>query len=144
LRYSTSPLDAIVRWAERLAKGIFSTPGVYPAVARFANADSKANSDFKSDVWSLSFSVDLTQGGAAVPGANVGRQDFSLQNARTLPINDSAPPIPGMGLTVGAIGALCQLLTYAVHQPQRPLPRSPVCGVGRPMVGKSTVNRSDR
>jgi hypothetical protein len=67
-----------------------------------------------------------------------------VQNARTLPINDSAPPIPGMGLTVGAIGASCQLLTYAVHQPQRPLPRSPVCGVGRPMVGKSTVNRSDR
>jgi hypothetical protein len=37
----------------------------------------------------LSFSVDLTRDGAAVPGANVGREDFSLQNATTLPINDA-------------------------------------------------------
>ena len=75
--------------AARLARGIFATPGVYPAVVRFGNADSKANSDFKADVRSLSFSVDLTRDGAAVPGANGGRQDFSLQNATTLPINDS-------------------------------------------------------
>jgi hypothetical protein len=74
---------------ERLAKGIFATPGVYPAIVRFGNADSKVNSDRKGDVRSLSFSVDLTRGGAAVSGASVGRQDFSLQNARTLPINDS-------------------------------------------------------
>ena len=76
--------------AARLAKGIFAKPGVYPAVVRFANSDSKVNSDFKADVRSLSFSVDLARNGAAVFGANgVSRQDFSLQNATTLPINDS-------------------------------------------------------
>src|SRR5437660_4349293 len=74
----------------RLAKGIFAKPGVYPAMVRFANSDSKVNSDFKADVRSLSFSVDLARNGAAVFGANgVSRQDFSLQNATTLPINDS-------------------------------------------------------
>ena len=36
----------------------------------------------------MSFSVDLTQG-TAVSGADSGRQDFSLQNTTTLPINDS-------------------------------------------------------
>ena len=71
--------------AARLAKGIFGKPGVYPAVARFANADANINSDFKPDVRSLSFSVDLTHGDPA--GAL--RQDFSMQNATTLPINDS-------------------------------------------------------
>jgi hypothetical protein len=75
--------------AARLARGIFAAPGVYPAFVRFGNADSKANSDFKADVRSLSFSVDFSRDGAAVPVANVDRQDFSLQNATTLPINDS-------------------------------------------------------
>jgi hypothetical protein len=73
--------------AARLAKGIFAKPGVYPAVVRFANADSNINSDFKPDVRSLSFSVDLTQTGTV--GDGVSRQDFSMQNATTLPINDS-------------------------------------------------------
>jgi hypothetical protein len=74
--------------AARLAKGIFARPAVYPAVVRFANADSKINSDFKSDVRSLSFSVDLSRDGAS-PASGVFRQDFSMQNATTLPINDS-------------------------------------------------------
>jgi hypothetical protein len=74
--------------AARLAKGIFAKPGVYPAIVRFGNADPKINSDFKPDVRSLSFSVDLTQGGTAL-STTAGRQDFSLQNARPLPINDS-------------------------------------------------------
>src|SRR5271168_4072284 len=65
--------------ASRLAQGIFRTPGIYPAVVRFANSDSRVNSDFKPDVRSLSFSVDHRQ----------GRQDFSLQNTKTLPINDA-------------------------------------------------------
>ena len=35
--------------AARLAKGIFATPGVYPAIVRFANSDiSHINSDFKA------------------------------------------------------------------------------------------------
>src|SRR5207249_10384042 len=50
--------------AERLAKGIFAKPGIYAATVRFANSDSKVNSDFKADVRSLSFSVDLTSNGA--------------------------------------------------------------------------------
>lgn len=75
--------------AVRLAKGMFATPGVYPAVVRFGNSDSKNNSDFKADVRSLSFSVDLTRAGTAVSQAHTGRQDFSMQNTTTLPINDS-------------------------------------------------------
>ena len=75
--------------AARLAKGIFAKPSVYPAIVRFGNADSKVNSDFKPDVRSLSFSVDLTRNGAVDADANVSRQDFSLQNTTTLPINDA-------------------------------------------------------
>src|SRR5450755_2107475 len=75
--------------AARLAKGIFARPGVYPAVMRFANADPNINSDFKPDVRSLSFSVDISRERNALPEANFGRQDFSLQNATTLPINDA-------------------------------------------------------
>ena len=74
--------------AARLAKGVFAKPAVYPAVVRFANADANINSDFKPDVRSLSFSVDLTRDGTA-PGGSSSRQDFSMQNATTLPINDS-------------------------------------------------------
>jgi hypothetical protein len=73
--------------ASRLAKGIFAKPGVYPSVVRFANADPSINSDFKPDVRSLSFSVDLAQ--EATAGEVYSRQDFSMQNATTLPINDS-------------------------------------------------------
>jgi hypothetical protein len=75
--------------AARLAKGMFARPGVYPAIVRFGNSDPNKNSDFKRDVRSLSFSVDLSADGSAVAGSNPGRQDFSLQNATVLPINDS-------------------------------------------------------
>jgi hypothetical protein len=75
--------------AARLAKGIFAKAGVYPAVVRFGNADPKINSDFKPDVRSLSISVDLTHGEMTVAGINIDRQDFSLQNAPPLPINDA-------------------------------------------------------
>jgi hypothetical protein len=83
----TSGRDPVL--AARLAKGIFAKPGVYPAIVRFGNADAKINSDFKPDVRSMSFSVDLGRDGAIGYDTNVGRQDFSLQNTRTLPINDS-------------------------------------------------------
>jgi hypothetical protein len=75
--------------AARLAKGMFAKPSVYPAIVRFGNADPSKNSDFKADVRSLSFSVDLNCGGGALSDANPGRQDFSMQNTKTLPINDS-------------------------------------------------------
>jgi hypothetical protein len=75
--------------AARLAKGIFAKPGVYPATVRFANADSKVNSDFKADVRALSLSVDLTRGGSEVQDTGIQRQDFSLQNTTVLPINNA-------------------------------------------------------
>ena len=65
--------------AARLTKGIFAKPGVYAATVRFGNADPKKNSDFKADVRSLSFSVDLPQRTTASE-SHSGRQDFSLQN----------------------------------------------------------------
>jgi hypothetical protein len=74
----------------RLARGMFAKPGVYPATVRFANSDPSSNSDFKADVRSMSFSVDLTQQGRAVADGGSGRQDFSLQNTKTLPINDAS------------------------------------------------------
>jgi hypothetical protein len=82
----------------RLAKGIFAKPGVYPAVVRFANADPNINSDFKPDVRSLSFSVDLAGGDANAFAPKGGRQDFSMQNATTLPINDSVAFLATMKL----------------------------------------------
>jgi hypothetical protein len=106
--------------AARLAKGIFATPGVYPAIVRFGNSDPKANSDFKADVRSLSFSVDPTGDGAAVPGANVGRQDFSLQNASTLPINDS-PAFLALMKVLTASNPLAGLLTLPFRDKLRVL-----------------------
>jgi hypothetical protein len=76
-------------FAARLAKGIFAASGIYPAVVRFGNADSKVNSDFKADVRSLSFSVDLSGPGAVPAASPRSRQDFALQNTTTLPINDA-------------------------------------------------------
>src|SRR6266496_3166881 len=82
----------------RLAKGIFAKPGEYSAVVRFANADPNINSDFKPDVRSLSFSVCVAGDRKAIPDPNLGRQDFSLQNATTLPINDSPAFLAAMKL----------------------------------------------
>jgi hypothetical protein len=87
--------------AARLAKGMFSKPGVYPAIVRWGNADPKKNSDFKPDVRSMSFSVDLTRNALTVAGANSGRQDFSLQNAAPLPINNS----PGFAAIMKVLAA---------------------------------------
>lgn len=84
--------------AARLAKGIFAKAGVYPAIVRFGNADPKVNSDFKPDVRSLSFSVDLTGGANSPSEADGGRQDFSMQNAPALPINDAAAFLATMKL----------------------------------------------
>src|SRR5450631_94103 len=74
--------------AARLAQGIFRTPGIYRCVIRFSNSDPRVNSDFMPDVRAVSFSVELDRDGAAVPDGGAARQDFSLQNARTFPIND--------------------------------------------------------
>jgi hypothetical protein len=37
----------------------------------------------------LSFSVEFAPGGAATSGAKISRQDYSMQNATTLPLNDA-------------------------------------------------------
>ncbi len=74
--------------AARLAKGIYATPGIYPATVRFSNSDPKVKSDYQTDVRALSFAVDLAPDGLAAPGGNTVRQDLSLQSATTLPIND--------------------------------------------------------
>jgi hypothetical protein len=71
--------------AARLAKGIYAKPGLYPAIVRFANSDPHVNSDFKGDVRALSFYVELPP-----DGANPTRQDYSMQSASTLPLNDAA------------------------------------------------------
>jgi hypothetical protein len=74
--------------AARLARGVFASPGVYPATVRFANSDPHVNSDFTGDVRAMSFAVDLTKGGAVAGPGGLERQDFSLQNAPVLPLND--------------------------------------------------------
>jgi len=77
-----------LRLAKRLGQGIFAKPGVYPATVRFGNSDSRNNSDFKPDVRSMSFSVDLNPDSPATI-TGLRRQDYSLQNTKTLPINDA-------------------------------------------------------
>ena len=71
---------------ERLARGIFARPGVYGAMVRFANGASSVYADSKGDVRSLSFAVDVPAG---VLAATATRQDFSMNNAPTFPINDA-------------------------------------------------------
>ena len=66
--------------AARLARGLYATPGRYPATLRFANADSNINNDSKPDVRALSFAVEA-------PGKP--RQDFSTNDRTTFPINDA-------------------------------------------------------
>jgi len=66
--------------AARLAIGLYSKPGRYPAKVRFANADSNVNADSKPDVRALSFAVEPAGG---------KRQDFSTNDRTTFPINDA-------------------------------------------------------
>jgi hypothetical protein len=81
--YATIPDRAL---ASRLANGIFARPGTYSAIVRFANADSHVFPDPKKDVRACSFSVDVPPG---VFGPHASRHDFSMNNARTFPINDA-------------------------------------------------------
>jgi hypothetical protein len=72
--------------AGRLAQGVFAKPGVYPAVIRFANADSHVYPDRKKDVRACSFSIDVPPG---TVGPYAQRLDFSMNNAPSFPINDA-------------------------------------------------------
>src|SRR5271170_1301373 len=73
------------RLAARLAQGIFATPGVYPAVVRWGNADSKKNSDFRPDVRSWSFSVDLSGVAWLFPAGTVAGRIFHYRTLRLCP-----------------------------------------------------------
>src|SRR5688572_13454121 len=83
--FDVRQLSADPAHAERLAQGIFSVPGVYPAIVRFANADGGHRRDRWPDVRAMSFSIEVP------PGAVAGhtRLDFSLNSASTFPINDA-------------------------------------------------------
>jgi hypothetical protein len=88
--------------ARHLARGIFAKPGLYPAVVRFANSDPRVQSDYEPDVRSLSMSVDLTCGGTVDPADGVLQQDFSLQSAPTLPLNDASAFLATMKVLTAA------------------------------------------
>jgi hypothetical protein len=107
------------RLALRLAQGMFARPGVYPAIVRFGNADPNKNSDFKADVRSLSVAVELPPEGVAVAAGSVRRQDFSMQNATTLPINDSPAFIATM--KVLRTVALAELQEHQAIRPYQQL-----------------------
>jgi hypothetical protein len=74
--------------AARLARGIYARPASYPATVRFSNSDPHVNDDSRPDVRGLAFCAELTPSGPAAAGAQVGRQDYSLQSWPTLPFND--------------------------------------------------------
>ena len=74
--------------AARLAKGIYAKPGCYRATVRFANGDTGLNTDWQPDVRALSFCVELGIRSTGSAGAEVTRQDYSLQSWPTLPMND--------------------------------------------------------
>ena len=103
-------LDAAL--ARRLARGIFAEPGSYPATVRFANSDPQVNSDFKADVRSLSISVDLTRDGTAEPSGGAQRQDFSLQNATTLPLNDARAFVATMRVLTASESRQSPVVTF--------------------------------
>ena len=72
--------------ATRLAQGLFARPGTYDATVRFANGESHIFPDPKKDVRACSIAVDVPAG---ILGRREMRQDFSMNNARTFPINDA-------------------------------------------------------
>jgi len=74
--------------AARLAQGIYARPGCYPATVRFANADPGVNADWQPDVRGLSFYVEYAPSATGAESGHIARQDYSLQSAPTLPIND--------------------------------------------------------
>jgi hypothetical protein len=119
---------------ERLARGIYAKRGIYPAIVRFANGDPNVNSDFKADLRALSFSVELPPGGGTVAGANVSRQDYSMQNAARFIINDARAFLPfakvlsASSLAKGALSLSWQeklifarILAIALRQAHQPL-----------------------
>ena len=101
--------------AARLARGIYAKPGCYPATVRFANGDSGMHSDWKPDVRTLSFCVELDP---SANGAQIARQDYSLQSWPTLPMNDvhafwvfaQVLKAPNPAIALGSLGFRDQLV----------------------------------
>ena len=79
------PKAAIRHWRRGSRRGCLRSLAYIPLLCGLGTRIQRKNSDFKADVRSLSFPVDLNRDGTAVPDANVGRQDFSMQNTTTLP-----------------------------------------------------------
>ena len=75
--------------AARLNRGIYARPGAYPATVRFSNSDPNVNDDSIPDVRGLAFCAELAPSGCAAAGAQITRQDFSLQSAPALAFNDA-------------------------------------------------------
>jgi|GEM_PF-100843 len=96
----------------RLARGLFATPGVYPATVRFANAASTIKPDSDPDVRALSFAVSVPAGAI---GAEPVRLDFSMNNAPVFPINDAHAFAALMRVlsASGVFGRLRALLTLS-------------------------------
>ncbi|MDX1675674.1 MAG: di-heme-cytochrome C peroxidase, partial [Longimicrobiales bacterium] len=69
--------------ARRLARGPFARPGTYDATVRFANAESRVQSDMKPDVRACSFTATVPD-----PDGDEARVDFSMNNSPIFPIND--------------------------------------------------------
>jgi hypothetical protein len=74
--------------ATRLARGIYARPCSYPATVRFSNSDPNVNDDSITDLRGLSFCAELAPSGSAGGGAQVARQDYSMQSWPTLGFND--------------------------------------------------------
>ena len=94
--------------AARLAQGLFARPGTYPAIVRFANAESRVRPDGKADVRAFSFSVEVPAG---VLSSAAARVDYSMNNAPVFPIND-AHAFAALMKVAGAGGALAKAKAF--------------------------------
>ena len=72
--------------AARLRKGMFSLPGSYPTLVRFANAAGSIQADQAKDVRAVSFQV---HGIPSTISNSQGRMDFAMNDSSTFPLNDS-------------------------------------------------------
>ena len=98
--------------AARLARGLYATPGRYPATLRFANADSNINNDSKPDVRALSFAVEAP--GKTAPGLLDQRSDH-VPNQRRARVCDDHQGRDGaddgrwgLGVAVQGKAVVCQ------------------------------------
>jgi hypothetical protein len=122
--------------ADRLARGIYASPGSYAATVRFSNGATSVNDDWRPDVRGLAFCVELDASPSASPQSPGARQDYSLHSAPTLPFNDvhalmvlaKVLGAPNEAMTLGSLPFRDQLnyartmmaVTQQARQPVRP------------------------